>query len=380
MRGSVSGAGLLFAALLLAACGGGSSSPSAMPTRAEVQASLNTIVTTGVPGALLRLGGPFGNEVLRSGVADLEGGRRARTTDTFKIASISKAFSGAVILSLVRDGRLGLDDTVERWLPGALTEGDRIELRQLLNHTSGVFNYTEDEDFLRLFDSDPLRVWTPIELVEVAARHDLYFDPGTGYHYSNTDNILVALIAEAASGETYTALLQSRVFDPLGLRHTTLPTEPQLPHPFIHGFFYKTDEPVEDVSEALSPTGVWASGAILSTADEVSRFVGALVAGDLYGPALRAEAMRTVAGDSDPPGPPGSGTNQAGLALFRYDTACGTMWGHTGSFPGYRTYALATPDGSRTVVLTLNEEPSPSAADAAILQTLDLAICRLVDL
>src|SRR5512143_2688215 len=112
MRGTASGSGLLFAALLLAACGGGSSSPSAMPTRAELQASLNTIVTTGVPGVLLRLGGPFGSEVLRSGVADLEGGRRTRTTDTFKIASVSKAFSGAVILGLVRDGRLGLDDTV----------------------------------------------------------------------------------------------------------------------------------------------------------------------------------------------------------------------------------------------------------------------------
>ena len=101
------------------------------------------------------------------------------------------------------------------------------------------------------------------------------------------------------------------MFDPLGLRHTALPTEPQLPRPFIHGFFYKTDEPVEDVSEAISPTGVWASGAILSTADDLSRFIGPLVAGELYGPALRAEAMRTVAGDSQPAGPPGAG-NQSG--------------------------------------------------------------------
>jgi D-alanyl-D-alanine carboxypeptidase len=366
--------------LLSTACGGGSSSSSTTPTFAEMQAGLDAITATGVTGVLLRLGGPFGSEVLTSGVADRQSGRPPTATDTFRIASISKAYSGVVILDLVRDGLVGLDDTVERWLPGALPEGDRVHIRQLLDHTSGVFNYTDDETFQTEFGNDPLRVWTPAELVAVAAGHRLNFEPGTAYAYSNTDNILIGLIAEAATGDSYAALLQSSVFGPLGLQHTALPTTTALPDPFIHGFFYHQDGTVQDVSEALSPTGSWASGAIISTATDLARFVGALVGGDLYGQALREQARRTVAGDSQPPGPPGPGTNQAGLGLFRYDAACGTMWGHTGRFPGYRTYALATPNGRRTLVLTLNEEPAPAAADAPILAALELAVCRLIGL
>lgn len=364
--------------LVLAACGEGSSS-SATPSRAAVQGGLDAITATGVTGALLRLAGPAGVEVLHSGVADPASGRPPGANDTFRIASISKAFSGAVILALVRDGRVGLDDTVAQWLPGAFPGAERVTLRQLLDHTSGLFNYTEDEQFLMQFGADPLRVWTPQDLVAVAARHPLNFDPGTAYRYSNTDNIVVGLIAEAASSETYDVLLRTRVFDRLGLRHTRLPETPSLPEPYIRGFVWDDDGALEDVSEAISPTGVWASGAIIATAADLGRFVGALVSGDLYGPAQRLAARRTVPGDSQPPGPPGPGTNQAGLAVFRYDTVCGTFWGHTGRFPGYRSYALATPDGSHTLVLTLNTEPAPPAADAAILQALELATCRLVD-
>jgi D-alanyl-D-alanine carboxypeptidase len=379
--GSLRSLAALPLACLLAACGGGSSgSSTASPTQAEVQDALDAITATGVTGVLLRLGGPFGKEVLTSGVADPASGRRATSASTFRIASIAKAFSGAVILSLVRDGLVDLDDTVEEWLPGQLPRGDEVHVHELLNHTSGVFNYTADPEFLDRFGGDPLGLWTPEELVAVAARHDLNFDPGTAYAYSNTDNIIVGLIAEAATGQPYGDLLQQRIFAKLGLRHTQLPTTPALPDPFIHGFFRNADGSVEDVSEAISPSGVWASGAIISTPDELARFIGALVAGQLYGGALRAEAMITVPGDSQPPGLPGPGTNNAGLALFRYDAECGPVWGHTGRFPGYRNYALATPDGGRTLVLTLNQEPAPDTADLRILHALELAVCRLVDL
>ncbi len=377
----------LVGASLLASCGDSSSGTStASPTRLEVQSALDAITETGVDGVLLRLGGPFGKEVLTSGTADPASGRAARTDDTFRVASISKAFSGAVILSMVRDGLLNLTDTVGDWLPGQLPEADAVTLRELLNHTSGVFNYTDDATFRMRFGEDPLQLWSPEELVDIAAGHPLNFAPGTAYAYSNTDNIIVALIAENASClhasgcKSYDDLLRERVFRPLRLAHTALARTPTLPQPFIRGFFENNDRSHEDVSEAINPSGVWASGAVISTADDLARFIGALVAGKLYGAAQRTVVRQTVRGDSEPPGLPGPGTNNAGLALFRYDAECGPVWGHTGRFPGYRNYAFATPDGKRTLILTLNTEPGPAAADLRILTALELAVCRLVDL
>jgi D-alanyl-D-alanine carboxypeptidase len=158
-------------------------------------------------------------------------------------------------------------------------------------------------------------------------------------------------MAEAATGQSYERLLRSRVFSPLGLSGTSLPSGPRLPRPFAHGYAIDPPEPIEDVSEGVSMSALWASGGIQSTSTELTRFIRGYVSGRLVGPALRRQQRRWVDGSSEPIGP---GTNSAGLALFRYRLRCGTVYGHTGNFPGYTQFAAASSDGSRSATVSAN--------------------------
>ncbi len=274
-----------------------------------------------------------------------------------RLASVAKAFSGAVALQLVEAGRLGLDDTIARWRPDLPARWGRVTVRQLLNHTSGVPDYTQSPGFAKQFRTKPRGYVSPRRIVAWVARRPLVFRPGSRYEYSNTDNIIVGLIAERITSQPYGALLRTGVFDRLGLADTSFPTAVALPRPFIHGYVVEPGKPPQDVSEFLSPSGAWASGAIVSTPAELNAFVRGLLGGRLFGAAARAEQLRFVAGGrSSPPGP---GRNAAGLALFRYRSRCGTVYGHTGNFPGYVQWAAATRDGSRAVTTSLNI-PAPT--------------------
>ena len=173
----------------------------------------------------------------------------------------------------------------------------------------------------------------PEKLLSYVKDKDPLFDPGSRYNYSNTDNIVVALMVESATSRTYEGQLQKQVYGPLGLEKTTLPRGPNLKDPFIHG--YDNDPPPpprEDISELIAAGWSWASGGIVSTPADLNDFIRGYVGGDLFDPRTRAKQRRLIEGGrSEPPGP---GKNSAGLAVFRYETRCGTVWGHTGNFPG----------------------------------------------
>ncbi len=124
-----------------------------------------------------------------------------------------------------------------------------------------------------------------------------------------------------------------------------------MPKPFIHGYDVEPGKPPQDVTTFLSPSGAWASGAIVSTPGDLGAFIRADLAGRFFGGAQRRQQLRFVVGSSSPAGP---GTNSAGLAIFRYQTRCGTVYGHTGNFPGYVQWAAATANGRRSVTTSLN--------------------------
>jgi D-alanyl-D-alanine carboxypeptidase len=291
--------------------------------------------------------------ILRAGVADLETGRPIEPTDHMRIASTAKAFSGAVALRLVADGALSLDSTIGRTLPRLPRAWRSVTLRQLLNHTSGLPDYTEDPEFAQLLVSDPRRTFDPRRLLDFVADEPLRFRPGTRYRYSNSDNIAVALMAEAVTRTRYEELLREIVYRPLGLRDTSLPMGYELPEPYMHGYVVEPPEPPEDVSELISASGVWASGGIVSTPRDMTRFIRAYAAGRLTSPAVLREQRRWVEGASEPAGP---GRNKAGLAIFRYETRCGVVLGHTGNFPGYTQLIAATPDGRRSLTFSLTTQ------------------------
>jgi D-alanyl-D-alanine carboxypeptidase len=284
----------------------------------------------------------------------------------------------------VSKGVLSLNDTIGKRLkklpeppPAAWAD---ITLRQLLNHTSGLPDILEDPDFLEAFMASLTKAPPPEKLLTYLYNNipPLRFVPGSKYQYSNSDNIAVALMAEAATGKSYEDLLRELVYRPLGLRKTSLPRGPNLRKPFIHGYDNDpSQDPPEDVSELVAAGWSWASGGIVSTPADLNTFIRAYVGGKLFDERTQAKQRRVIeGGSSEPPGP---GMNSAGLAIFRYETPCGTVWGHTGNTLGYTQFAAASADGRRSVTVSINAQHTPTTGSLAVFEALrraeELAVC-----
>ncbi|THA76126.1 class A beta-lactamase-related serine hydrolase [Streptomyces sp. A0642] len=307
----------------------------------------------GPPGVIAVLTRGTRTEIFRAGVAETGTDRPIEATDHMRIASTAKAYSGAVSLQLVDRGKLRLNDTIGRVLPRLPRAWHQVTLRQLLNHTSGLPDYSEAPEFLSLLTADPRRHFDSRRLLDFVAAEPLNFRPGARYAYSNSDNIAVALMAEAVTGRRYEDLLARLVYRPLGLRGTSLPQGYRMPPPYMHGYDVSPPAPPEDVSEVLSASGVWASGGIISTPKDMTAFVRAYAGGKLISDRTRRRQLAWVNGASEPAGP---GENKAGLAIFRYTTRCGVVYGHTGNFPGYTQLIAATPDGKRSLTFSLTTQ------------------------
>jgi D-alanyl-D-alanine carboxypeptidase len=293
-----------------------------------------------------------------------------------RIASISKAFSGAVALHLVLAGRLRLNDTIGARIAGMPAAWADVTVREMLNHTSGLPDYTATEGFREHVDKHPGAYVSPAAIIGWVREDGLDFRPGSRYRYSNTDNIVVGLIAQRVTGESYSNLLSTVVFRPARLTQTSFPTRRiSLPAPFIRGYNVSPPRPPVDVTTLVSPSGAWASGAIVSTPADLAAFVRADLGGRFFGGAQRREQLRFVPGSSDPAGP---GTNSAGLAIFRYRTRCGTVFGHTGDFPGYVQWAAATADGRRSVTTSLNIASPKGTLLQELRSVQTLAVCALL--
>ena len=300
------------------------------------------------------------------------------TSDHLRLASVSKAYSGAVALSLVGSGVLHLTDTVGRWLPGLPAAWNRVTLAQLLQHTSGIKDFSQTPEFVDAITQSFQVAPPPAVLPTYAYTYPNNFTPpGSAYRYSNTDNILVALMVQAATGHTYEQELASRVFGPLGLHQTSLPSGSALPTPYAHGYGLATGQAPEDQTNEFAAGWSWASGGIVSTPLDADRFIRAYVRGATTTKAVLAEQFRFRPGSSEPAGP---GTNSAGLAIFRYVTKCGTVYGHTGNTAGYTQFAAAGVNGQRSVVVQVNaqisEKNTPKLLDE--LRNLEtLAVCSM---
>jgi len=350
----------------------------AKTTDAQVLKGLEGLVTSpgGPPGAIATLYRDGKLTTLSTGRADNQKRAKPRATDHMRIASVAKAFSGAVALNLVRFGELSLDDTIESVVPTLPKAWGKVTLRQLLNHTSGVPDYTTSKPFIEHAQTKPRAYVPPKEIISWVEKDPLAFKPDSKYEYSNTDNIVVGLMVEAVTKGSYTNALQKIVLGPAKLTQTSLPTKIKIPTPFIHGYEVPAEKEEVDVSEVLNPSGAWASGAIISTPQNLNAFIRADLGLQFFDKAEQEQQMKWwPGGESSPPGP---GKNSAGLALFRYQTKCGTVYGHTGNFPGYTQFAAATADGSAAVTTSLNI-PAPTGALLAQLRKVQTdAVCDLL--
>jgi D-alanyl-D-alanine carboxypeptidase len=270
----------------------------------------------------------------------------------FRIGSNTKAFVSTVLLQLEAEGKLSLDDTVERWLPGAVDangyEGSTITIRDLLDMTSNIPEYLSTSvltvSLPYVLDVAPYRQWTPQQLVDVALTQPPTSTnpPGTTYFYSNTNYILAGMVIQAVTGRSASAEIQQRILQPLGLTRTFFPvSDPALGGNYLHGYSF-----VRDVSYS-NVTVPGAAGAMVSTLSDLAAFNRALFTGALLPPAQMAELEALV-----PTGTPGAGF---GLGVSHVTTACGPAWFYNGEVLGYFSSIVTSPDATRQVVAASNE-------------------------
>ncbi|HZG07006.1 MAG TPA: serine hydrolase domain-containing protein [Streptomyces sp.] len=327
---------------------------------ARTRQAMDAAVADGIPGALAQVRDRHGTWTASSGVADVETERPRVRPDRFRIGSVTKPFVAVVALQLQQEGRLDLDDPVERWLPGVVRggghDGREITVRQLLNHTSGIHDYVLDPEiaekaFGKGFFEHRYDTYTPEELVGVAMRHEPFFPPGTGWRYSNTNYVLAGMIVEAVTGNPYAEEIERRVLRPLGLRSTVLPgTRATMPRPHGRGYApLDTGGGTElvDVTD-VNPSIAGAAGEMVSTVDDLHRFLRALLDGRLLTEESTAEMFATV------PTEPGNPARY-GLGIRTHELSCGvTVWGHGGSIHGSLSGVFATRDGGHAAVFNLN--------------------------
>lgn len=309
-----------------------------------LQEQMQALVDAGAPGVVVLVRHGADQIQLAAGAARLDTTQAMRPDDRFRVGSVTKTFVATVVLQLAGEGVLELDNAVGDWLPGLLPDGDRITVRQLLNHTSGLFDYLRDPRSLAPYlAGDAGFVWAPRELIALAASHPQVFPPGSAFGYSNTDYLVLGLIIEKATGTPLGEQLNQRLFAPLHLRDTSFPSTPRLAGPHAHGYLV-TAAGMQDIT-AFSPSLYWAAGGLVSTAADVARFYRALLGGELLRPRL-LRAMETIV--------PESPTSAAGLGIFTAQLPCGTFWGHSGAAGGYSSQAMSSQDGRDQAIVLVN--------------------------
>ena len=265
----------LTAAVLVAAAG---ATPSGTGAQASLQKDADALVAAGAPGVVLLSRDGKRTITVTSGFGEVSTKTPMRANDRFRVASVTKTYTATVVLQLVGEGKLRLTDTVERWLPGLVPNGDAISIRQLLNHTSGLADFEYDPAVLApYFAGDLSHPWAPRKLVQIAVSHPPLFAPGTDESYSSTNYLLAGLIVEARTGHTLGSELNRRIFQPLHLGATSFPTTARMPSPHAHGYLVIKKPPATDVT-GLYPFP-WAAGAIVSNAADTATFYRALLSG-----------------------------------------------------------------------------------------------------
>ncbi|WP_437622916.1 serine hydrolase domain-containing protein [Sorangium sp. So ce1151] len=319
----------------------------------------------------------------RSGVAQLDSEQPIDFDSHFRMGSNTKTFVAVVMLQLAGEGALSLDDTVERWLPGVVSgngnDGSLISIRQLLQHTSGIYNYTGQAgdpppNLPALNSADEYRQHRldhiePEELVAIAMEHKPNFDPGTEWAYSNTNYVLAGMIIERATGNPWGEEVEARILEPLGLDHTFEPgDEADLPAPHAVAYQqYEVGGPLIDVTIAHQSIAD-AAGSLVTTTADLAKFWRALSEGSLLEPEQMAELHATVPAPSFDPIVPGT---SYGLGIMWIPTSCGGgYWSHAGDTLGYATRNAVSDDGSRVVVMSLSTSTEDGeAAYATVVET-----------
>lgn len=360
--------------IVVSACGGDSSIDADEPAYAtQARPQINVLLAdTMTPGAVVYVQSPQGNWLASFGTAARGANSPLPTNAHFRIGSVTKTWTGTVILQLVQEGRLRLTDPVSQYVAN-VPNGDTITIEQLLTMRSGLYNYSTSLTFNQTLDAQPDKVWTTNELLSIAENQPVYFAPGAAFRYSNTNTVLLGLIIEQLTGMSAADAIRTRLFAPLGLTGTSLPPQDHtaLPAPAPRGYQWGTNVETID-GDALSParqaaakngtlqptdvttvntSWAWTAGSGISTAAELGAYVQRMVGGGYLNADLQAQRLASCTPID--PSNPASASYCMGLAKF------GTFYGHTGEIPGFNTFAGYDPVTKTTIVTWANTASGP---------------------
>ncbi|MFE1448985.1 serine hydrolase domain-containing protein [Streptomyces olivaceoviridis] len=351
---------LLAAALVTAVAAGPLSAPafaaasepartSTAPATAGPDTEALAAAVAGLPdhdatAALLRVGGD-GTWRGTAGVRDVRTGAPALENARFRAGSVTKVVTASIVLQLAAEGRIDLDGTVQRYLPGLLTEDFApVTVRQLLNYTSGLrpgasLGDTVEEGYPHRFET-----LTPRQVVADAVAQGPAYAPGTRQTYGNIHYTVLGMLIEKVTGDSYAHQAELRIFRPLGMRHSSFPVgaDPRIHGPHNRGYDW-IDGKLVDVTD-WNMSDRFAAGDLISTTADLERLLVGVFRGRVV-PEPELKEMFTL------PDVPGA---RYGAGLERFEVNGKVIWGKTGSRPGYATVIAATPDLSRTLVYSVN--------------------------
>ncbi|MDX2642293.1 serine hydrolase [Streptomyces sp. PA03-1a] len=364
-------AGCTATAVLAASPAGAATSSLPAPSVSAVLAVQKQAMANGAPGALTRIDSGSTSYRISSGQADTVAHTAMDADRRFRVGSVSKSFTTVVLMQLVAEGRIDLDAPANTYLAQPLPD-DRITVRHLLSHRSGLWDYTNDMFYFTVpgFESVRNKVFTYQELIDLSTAHQPTNEPGAAYSYSNTNFVVLGQLIEHVTGVPMATQYQQRIFEPLNLKNTTY-VHPQttISGSYAHGYL-RPDDTTLPLVDSTEQTVSWAqsAGAVISNANDLNRFFSALVSGTLVPAAQLQQMMTMVPVNAD-------GTQSYGLGLRARKLSCGvTVYGHTGTVQGFYTYAFTTADGKRSMTSMANTSNN-GTVNTILGGTLEAAFC-----
>ncbi|PEB20878.1 D-alanyl-D-alanine carboxypeptidase [Bacillus toyonensis] len=338
-----------------------SSQTSTQRDRTSVKQAMRDTLQLGYPGILAKTSEGGKTWGYAAGVADLSTKKPMKTDFRFRIASVTKTFTATVVLQLAGENRLNLDDSIEKWLPGVIQgngyDGNQITIRQILNHTSGIVEYARSKEID--FFTNTKKSFTAEELVKIGLSMPPEFAPGKGWSYSNTGYVLLGILIEKVTGNSYAEEIENRIIEPLELSNTFLPGNSSVIPGTKHARGYLQPDGASELKDVTyyNPSIGSSAGDMISTADDLNKFFSSLLGGKLLKEQQLKQMLTTV--------PTGiAETGGYGLGIYETKLPNGvSIWGHSGGIPGFSTFAGGILGGKHTLAVNLNnlkaDSPDP---------------------
>ncbi len=293
--------------------------------------------------------------VKAKGLADVSTKQKMNTHYLFRIGSMTKTFTATIILQLIDEGKLAFDDPVSKFEP---FPGSRnITIKELLNMTSGLYNYTELDWLAKEFTTNRFEYYAPEFLLDAGIDHRSYFWPGRGFHYSNTNYVLLGLIIEKVTGNRLQDEYENRIIKKLKLKHTYFPSDNTIQGKYSHGYMVEDGKLVDWTDQNVS--WAWSAGGMISNMYDMKKYIKAISDGTFLSPKIQEArlndwvAMSTKAKDF-----------KYGLGVFTYKG----FVGHNGGLPGFVNLAMYNPKTGATILFMLNTQPQEGDATLEILK------------